>query len=161
MRADRYLSLAVVVLSIAACNPFHHENPVQVSTGDVNLNLRWHGALVTPAELSGAVQMKGVATMAPGPKSGTTRLTLDISNAAPGGTHPWAVHRGQCGSDDGVLGSPDSYQEIKIGDDGTGTSVATINLDTPTTGSYFVNVLASATNRETVVACGNLAPPTR
>jgi hypothetical protein len=34
-------------------------------------------------------------------------------------------------------------------------------LETPTTGSYFVIVRASAANAETTVACGNLAPPTQ
>jgi hypothetical protein len=29
------------------------------------------------------------------------------------------------------------------------------------TGRYFVVVLASAANPETIVACGNLAPPTQ
>jgi hypothetical protein len=31
----------------------------------------------------------------------------------------------------------------------------------PTSGNYFVTVSASAANAETVVACGNLAPPTQ
>jgi hypothetical protein len=29
----------------------------------------------------------------------------------------------------------------------------------PTTGSYYVDVHASATNMNTIIACGNLAPP--
>jgi hypothetical protein len=41
------------------------------------------------------------------------------------------------------------------------TASASIPLQTPTTGSYYVVVHASAANAETTVACGNLAPPTQ
>jgi hypothetical protein len=32
-------------------------------------------------------------------------------------------------------------------------------MPTPTSGSYFVTVRASAANAEVIVACGNFAPP--
>jgi hypothetical protein len=35
-----------------------------------------------------------------------------------------------------------------------------VPIETPTTGSYFVIVRASAANDAMTVACGNLAPPT-
>ena len=38
--------------------------------------------------------------------SGNTTVSLDLANATPGGLHPWQLHRGQCGSDDGIVGSP-------------------------------------------------------
>jgi hypothetical protein len=71
------------------------------------------------------------------------------------------VHRGQCGADDGVFGSPDAYQAIKIDDQGRASAYTTLPLSMPTTGSYYVSVGASASNSETIVACGNLAPPAR
>ena len=160
MRTSQYLTLAAMALAVWGCNPFHRQHAVEVSNGDVNLNARWHANLATPAELAGAVQMKGSATMAPSPAGGKTTVTLDVANAAPGGVHPWAVHRGQCGADDGVFGSAESYQPVQIDGDGHGSAVATIPVETPTAGKFFVNVLASAGNRETIVACGNLAPPT-
>jgi len=160
MRTSQYLTLAALALAAAACNPFHHQRAVEVSTGDVNLNSRWHANLATPAELAGAVQMKGSASMAPSAAGGKTTVTLDISNAAPGGIHPWAVYLGQCGTDNGLFGSAEAYPPVKIESDGHGSAVATIQVETPTSGSYFVSVRASAANRETVVACGNLAPPT-
>lgn len=160
MRTSQYLTLAAMALAVWGCNPFHRQHAVEVSNGDVNLNARWHANLATPAELAGAVQMKGSATMAPSPAGGKTTVTLDVANAAPGGVHPWAVHRGQCGADDGVFGSAESYQPVQIDGDGHGSAVATIPVETPTAGKFFVSVSASAGNRETIVACGNLAPPT-
>lgn len=70
------------------------------------------------------------------------------------------MHRGQCGADDGVFGPAEAYTPLKIGDDGRTEATATIPVMTPTTGSYFVLVGASAANATMIVACGNLAPPT-
>jgi hypothetical protein len=156
----RLLLVAVSALSLASCNPFHHEQAVQVSTKDENLNSRWHANLATPANLAGAVQMNGSASMAPASKTGNTTVSLDLANATPGGLHPWQLHRGQCGSDDGVVGSVAAYPAAKVGRDGRATASANLPLSTPTAGSYFVIVRASVANDAVTVACGNLAPPT-
>src|SRR3954453_95097 len=98
------LLLALSTAPVVSCNPFHHEDPVQVSTKDETLNSRWHANLASPADLAGAVQMSGTASMAPAGSQGTT-VVLALANATPGGQHPWALHRGQCGSDQGLIGS--------------------------------------------------------
>lgn len=159
MHSPRLLALAVSTFALAACNPFHHEPVTEVSR-DANLNSRWSASLVTPATLVGAVQINGSAAMQPGRNGAATDVSLSLANATPGGVHPWQVHRGQCGADDGRLGSAGAYPPIQIGDDGRGRATATIPMTMPTTGSYFVAVSASSANAETVVACGNLAPPT-
>jgi hypothetical protein len=160
MYSRRLLLLAVSAFALTSCNPFHHESAVEVSAKDENLNARWHANLATPAELAGAVQMNGSASMAPGTKSGTTIVSLNLANATPGGVHPWQLHRGQCGSDDGIVGSAGAYPLAKVGRDGHATASANLTLDTPTVGNYFVSVSASAANDAVTVACGNLAPPT-
>jgi hypothetical protein len=156
----RLLMLAVSAFALTSCNPFRHEPAVEVSTKDENLNSRWHANLATPAELAGAVQINGSASMAPSTKSGNTTVILDLANATPGGLHPWQLHRGQCGSDEGVFGAADLYHAAKVGSNGHATSSAIVPITTPTTGSYFVIVRASAANDAMTVACGNLAPPT-
>jgi hypothetical protein len=160
MYHHRFLLLAVSALALSSCNPFHRGQPVEVSSKDENLNSRWHANLATPAELAGAVQMNGSASMAPGTKSGNTTVSLDLANATPGGLHPWQLHRGQCGSDNGVVGSVGAYPAAKVGRDGRAEASADLPLATPTAGSYFVIVQASAANNAMTVACGNLAPPT-
>jgi len=160
MSNHRLLLLAVSAFALTSCNPFRHDPAVEVSAKDENLNSRWHANLATPAELAGAVQINGSASMAPGTKSGNTTVVLDLANATPGGLHPWQLHRGQCGSDDGVFGAADLYHAAKVGRDGHATSSANVPILTPTTGSYFVIVRASAANDAVTVACGNLAPPT-
>ena len=161
MRLYRIAILATSALVFAACNPFHVGQAVQVSARDVNLNSRWHGNVASPAALAGAVQMTGDATMAPGSTAGNTTVTLSVANATPGGRHPWEVHYGQCGDNRGVFGSSGAYKAIEIGGDGRATASARVPLETPTTGSYFVSVQASAANGDMTIACGNLAPPTQ
>jgi hypothetical protein len=160
MHTQRVFLLAAAAFALTSCNPFRHETAVEVSTKDENLNSRWHANLATPAELAGAVQMNGSASMAPATRTGNTTVVLDIANATPGGLHPWQLHRGQCGADEGVFGNADLYQAAKVGSDGHAKSLANVPLSTPTRGSYFVIVRASAANNAMTVACGNLAPPT-
>ena len=160
MRSTSLLTLAVSTLALAACNPFSR-SPVTEVSRDSNANARWNATLVTPAELAGAVQLNGSATMQPSENGESTHFSIRLANATPGGMHPWQVHRGRCNADGGVFGSPDDYGIMKIGDDGRGETGATIDERTPTVGDYFVVVYASAENPSTIVACGNLAPPAR
>ena len=160
MRTPQVLLFAASTLAFAACNPFHRDPVVEV-TRDSNQNSRWRAELVTPAGLAGAVQIKGSATMVPDGNRDKTRVAIDVSNATPGGVHPWQLHRGQCGSDEGTVTNADQYKSIKINDEGRATGSATVDFETPTTGNYYVSVGASGANAETIVACGNLAPPSR
>jgi hypothetical protein len=160
MHTHRSVLLALSAFALSSCNPFRHNQPVEVSNKDKNLNSRWHANLATPAELAGAVQMNGSASMAPSSDAGNTTVSLDLANATPGGLHPWQLHRGQCGSDQGVVGSLTAYPAAKVGRDGHATATANLPVTTPTGGSYFVIVRASAANNAMTVACGNLAPPT-
>jgi len=161
MSKHSWFILAVSAFALTACNPFHHEPVTQVTAKDLNLNSRWHANLATPADLAGAIQMNGSASMAPGAKRDNTDVTLALANATPGGIHTWQLRRGQCGTDEGVFGDADAYQPTTVDRHGRATSEASIPLQTPTTGSYYVVVHASAANAETTVACGNLAPPTQ
>ena len=158
MYNHQLLLLAVAAFVSTSCA--RHNSAVQMSAKDANLNARWHANLATPADLAGAVQMNGSASMAPAPNSGNTTVSLNLANATPGGLHPWQLHRGQCGSDDGIVGSSGAYPVAKVGRDGHAKASANLTLDTPTVGNYFVSVSASSANDAVTVACGNLAPPT-
>ncbi len=154
---SRHVLAIAIALSPAACGG---GPDVEVSAGDPNLNTRWHATVATPRNLAGAVQIAGVATMAPAAE-GKTAVSVTLANATAGGVHPWQVHRGECGTDEGVLGAPDAYDAMEVGDDGRAAGSATLALPTPSSGRYFVSVQASRNNPGLVVACGNLAPPTR
>jgi len=167
MSTHRLLAVALSALLSAAC--FHQDPVVQVSAKDATLNTRWHANLASPAELAGIVQMNGSASMAPSPDSTSTDITIALANASPGGLHPWAVHRGQCGTrtdygtgtDYGIFGPREAYSTLNVGSDGLANGAATVSLRTPRTGDYFAVIYASVANAERIVACGNLAPPTQ
>jgi hypothetical protein len=157
------LTVVLSVLATAACNPFHRGQAVQMSTEDATLNTRWHANLASPATLAGVVQMSGSASMAPDADNTHTTVTVDLANASPGGVHPWEAHMGQCGTgmDYGIFGLRDEYKPLEVDSDGHASAHATLALQTPRSGGYFVVVRASEANFGTIVSCGNLAPPTR
>jgi hypothetical protein len=159
-RSFRSIALVTTALALGACSTFQPRSAVEMKPADATLNSSWHARIASPSDLSGALQMNGSASMAPGVRRGTTQVTMNIGNTSPGGVHPWAIHLGQCGEDEGVFGALEDYPPLTIGANGMGTSRATVALVTPSTGDYFVSVQASAANRELTVACGNLAAPT-
>jgi len=164
-RSSLPILVATGALALVACNPFRSpmkQDPVvQVSARDANANARWHGTLTSPSTLAGAVQMTGSISMTPGSSTGNTNVALLLANASPGGMHPWQLHRGQCGMDDGVFGSASDYKTLKIDEQGRASASANVPVVMPSDGRYFVSVGASEANASTIVACGNLASPTQ
>ncbi len=156
----RSFALVAAALTLGACSTFQPKSAVRMRTADATLNSSWHARITSPSDLAGAVQMNGSASMAPGVKRGTTEVVMTLGNTSPGGVHPWAIHRGQCGADEGVFGALEDYPPLRVGGNGTGSATAIVGLDTPRGGDYFVSVQASPANDGLTVACGNLAAPT-
>jgi hypothetical protein len=150
-------AVAVSLLVGVACHGSVQINP----SPKIPTSSRWTGTLATPPNLAGAVQIHGTAWMAQPSMSDSahTLISLQITNAASGGLHPWSIRQGTCGNDQGEFGSERAYRPLHVGSDGTASATVTQNQPPPRTGSYFVQVVASPTNTGTVIACGNLAPP--
>jgi hypothetical protein len=162
MQRHRVLSSAAiaVIVATAACNPFHKTSN-EIKTQDIPVGERWNAALASPAGLAGAVQIHGTGYVARDP-SGSSKAVIHISNATAGGVHPWSVRAGLCGDPNNpVFGDLSAYQNLKIDKDGTAQSGALLSVPFPTSGSYSLEVRASPSNMGTVIACGNLAPPTQ
>jgi hypothetical protein len=159
MQAQTAGRLLLAALALAGCGG---RGAVEINPKSEEVSSRWNARLATPAALAGAIQVQGNGWMGSDPKdSGQTRAEVEISNAAPGGVHPWHVHRGRCGQDQGIVGPADAYKPLKVGGDGKADASALLPFPVPTAGSFFVNVHASAANMGAIVACGNLAPPLR
>ncbi len=151
--------LVLCALGLTACGGGHS---VEINPKDAVVGSRWNAALASPAQLAGVSQVRGTAWMAPH-RDDTTRTdaAVSIANAVPGGEHPWHVHVGQCGNDRGIFGSATAYKPLEVKGNGTADAKAELPLPLPVSGQYFVNVHASANNMGTIIACGNLAPPSR
>jgi len=159
MKVQAAASLILAALAVSSCGG---RKAVEISPSTVAVASRWNGTLTSPPELAGVSSIQGSAWMGPDEKNADrTQAQVNLSNAVPGGVHPWHVHRGRCGQDQGIFGPAEAYKALKVGGDGRASSEAELPVVTPKTGEYFVNVHASAQNMRTIVACGNLAPPAR
>ena len=159
MRANTAVSLIVSAFVLGSCGG---RRPVEINADTQPVATRWNAVLSTRPGLAGIVDGHGQAWMGADPKDPSqSQAHVDVSNAVPGAKHPWHVHRGQCGSDQGIFGPADGYKSLKVESDGKASSTAVLPIPLPKNGDYFVNVHASASNMKTIVACGNLAPPAR
>jgi hypothetical protein len=159
MKANAAASLILVALAASSCGG---RKAVEIDPNAQPVQNRWNGTLASPPELAGVSAIRGSAWMGPHEKNADrTQAQVNLSNAVPGGEHPWHVHRGRCGADEGIFGPPGAYKPLKVGSNGRASSEAELSMPTPKTGEFFVNVHASANNMQTIVACGNLAPPVR
>jgi hypothetical protein len=158
MRAP-IVALGGSLLLLAACGG--HRQLEMDPQGELVAN-RWNATLSTPAALAGAMQVRGRGWW--GAQQGEptrSQAHVEITNAVPGGDHPWHVHQGQCGSNGPIVGSANAYRSLEVDKDGRASATADLALPMPRTGQYHVNVHASANNLGTIIACGNLAPPVR
>jgi hypothetical protein len=155
----RILAGLTVFGALAACGG---RQAVEINPDAVSVATRWNGTLSSPPELAGVSAIRGQGWMGADPKEqGQTRAHVEISNAVPGGRHPWHVHRGQCGADQGIYGAADAYKPLRVEGDGRAQEDAVLAVALPRSGSFFINVHASASNMSRIIACGNLAPPAR
>jgi hypothetical protein len=162
MQAQRYTQIGVTLAltaAMAACNPFANKQKVgQIDPKNSSADTRWNATLSTPGGMTGAVDLHGTASLIAAGQN-KSLATVSITNAAPKGAHPWHLYQGQCGDDGVVVGSASAYPVLNVANDGSATASVTLPVELPTSGSYFVVVNASAANMQTVLACGNLAPP--
>lgn len=159
MKVHTAASLILAALAVSACGG---RQAVEIDPNIQPVANRWNGTLGSPPELAGVSSIIGNGWMGPDEKNpDRSRAHASISNAVPGGEHPWHVHRGRCGNDQGIFGPAEAYKPLKVGGNGRAVSDAELPVSTPKTGEFFVNVHAAAKNMRTIVACGNLAPPAR
>jgi CHRD domain len=84
------------------------------------------------------------------------RATIHVTNAKPGTAHPWHIHKGTCGKDQGIVGPASKYVPVRIGADGEGEVSEALPITLSADGQYMVNVHASASDLKTILACGSL-----
>src|SRR3954466_9260687 len=112
MHRSTALSIAAIATIVAstACNPFH-KNSNEIKVQDIPVGERWNAALATPSGLQGAVQVRGTGYLARDP--GGSKAVIHVSNATPGGVHPWFIRVGHCGTENPVFGDPSAYSNLK------------------------------------------------
>ena len=160
MRYTRVL-LTATAAGLVACA----QRQVEVETGDVLLNSRWVATLAPvavtrdSAAITGAttVALGGRGSMMRGSSSVETHAMLSLFGAAPGSTHAWHIHLGSCGNDRGIIGSPELYAPIVVGNDGRGDVTVALPFTTPNAGEFYVDVHETQSSASRVAACAPLA----
>jgi hypothetical protein len=159
MRYSRAL-ITTAAIALVGCA----QRQVEVETGDVLLDSRWIATLAPVAvtrdsgAITGAttVALGGRGSMMRGSSSTETRAMLSLFGAAPGSTHAWHIHLGSCGNDRGIIGSPELYTPVVVGNDGRGDINITMPFTTPNSGEFYIDVHDSPSSASRIIACAPL-----
>jgi len=154
----RFLPLVVVFLLVAGCeapdtapetdDPFADETETtEVETTEVEWQAMLDGQ-------PGFEDVSGTATA--NVDANRTHVTINVSGAPAGGTHPWHVHEGACGTGGGIVGDAGAYPALEVGEDGSASASAHVERGLTAGSAYHVNVHASPEDLATIVACGDL-----
>lgn len=159
MRITTRIALLAVTAAAVGGSACHSSKPTTaLNPKDAARRHEWTGSLFTPADLAGAMQVRGTAVWLQDGNA-ASRVTVTISNATPGGLHPWHIHRGRCGDNGPIVGDASAYKPLAVDDKGNASASARLNIAMPESGDYYVNVHALATNMGTIISCANLAAP--
>ncbi|HEX2189993.1 MAG TPA: hypothetical protein VHG51_13895 [Longimicrobiaceae bacterium] len=151
----RALTLLAAAALAAACTPRINTDP---DTGRVDVDMQ-------PVTQSGEVWNAALAPQGGSGVTGTstatvrddhTVVTITVSGAPAGGTHPWHVHEGTCGSGGSLVGPPSAYPPLQVAGNGAASAEAHLMLRLNEARRYHVNVHASPTEMGNIVACGEL-----
>lgn len=150
----RRMILTMAAFAVVGCVRTHANE----ATGEIDVDVE--SPAKTGEDWSGSLQAQGGSGITGSFKAlvaeGKTNVTVNLANAMAGQQLPWHVHEGSCGNDMGIVGSASAYPVIVVGNDGKASTSATLSLQLDEAKDYFVNVHASPTNLQTIVACGDL-----
>jgi hypothetical protein len=148
------LILAVAAFAFVGCVRTHANE----ATGEVDVDIEtpwqkgedWNGTL--GARGGSAITGSFRAWV----YEGRTNISVNLANAMAGQRLPWHIHEGTCDNDMGIVGGAGSYPVLVVGNDGKASSNVILSVSLDEAKDYFVNIHASPTNTQTIVACGDL-----
>jgi hypothetical protein len=156
MKSSASFAVAALIL-LAACGGQSSNTDTDAAPVGF-MGARWSATLTPPAG-SPSAEVSGTATVMGNADSTQTRVEVALNGATPGAGLPWHLHRGTCGSDQGIVGDASDYAPLTVGINGRAAGTATLEMAMPRSGEYMINVHASPTELGTIVACGNLTGP--
>lgn len=155
MRKIIALTAMTAALLGTACAKAEKETPVDTSApaAPAPTTEDWNATLagVGTSKVSGSARAQA--------GNGQTEITVQLAGGTAGGTHPWHVHAGKCGTANApIVGDPAAYSPVTVGADGSATGTATIavELKDEEGKDFHVNVHQSASRMNVIIACGEL-----
>jgi hypothetical protein len=150
----RRLILTMAAFALVGCVRTHADE----ATGEIDVDVEppWQKG----EDWGGSLSARGGSAITGSFKAyvyeGRTQVTVNLANAMAGQRLPWHVHLGTCDNDMGIIGGASSYPVITVANDGTASSSTVLNVPLDEAKDYIINVHASPTNLQTIVACGDL-----
>ena len=152
----RRLSLVLVMLLSAACVRTRTD-PV---TGKVDVDVEsplkkgedWRAKMTGQGAFT-AVQGEAKASVL----QGQSTVTVTLTGGQQGGSHPWMVHEGKCGSAGAAIGAAGAYPPLVFNAEGRAEATSQLSVALDEAKDYHVRVHASQADMATVVACGDLS----
>lgn len=142
-------SMAIMVLGLAGCGS--REAEVQSEPSAAAATAEWTATIRATGMGPGHTGSATVTTTASG-----SRATVSLSGGSGGGTHPWHIHRGTCGSGGEIVGSPTAYPVLEPDATGYATATARLDVSLQPGQSYHINIHQSRQRTQEIVACGEL-----
>ena len=150
----RRMILTMAAFAVVGCVRTHANE----ATGEVDVDIE--SPAKTGEDWSGSLQARGGSGITGSFKAlvneGKTNVSVNLANAMAGQRLPWHIHQGTCDNDMGIVGDPSSYPPIVVANDGTASANTIVAVSLDEAKDYFINVHASSTNLQTIVACGDL-----
>ena len=150
----RRLILTMAAFAVVGCVRTHANE----ATGEVDVDVEsptkkgedWNGSFTARGGSGITGSFKAFVA------EGKTTVTVNLANAMAGQRLPWHVHNGTCDNDMGIFGDASLYPVIVVANDGTASVNTVLNYSLDEAKDYMINVHASPTNLQTIVACGDL-----
>lgn len=113
-----------------------------------------------PREWSATVEERGDSDIRANVRAasapGQTAVSINLAGGQANATHPWHVHRGTCGNDQGIVGDPAAYTPLRPNSAGGASATAHILVQLVPGQSYMVNVHRSPQALNEIIGCGPL-----
>jgi hypothetical protein len=155
----------LTVLTLAACNPFvtpYRPDPaVELHREGATMASQWNGALAAPDGRAAAAALTGTATATPALDGVGTYVYVSLAGAAPGAAYAWQLRQGACGGAGALVATAGALGALAANDEGRAAGSGTVPLRLSPGAHYHVRVGGTAADSGTVIACGDLTPPTR
>src|SRR3569832_537142 len=128
MRITTQNALLAVTAATIGGGACHSSKPTTaLNPCDAAKRREWTGSLFTPAGLAGAMQVRGTAVWL-GDGNDASRVTVTISNATPGGLHPWHEQRGRRGDNGPNEGDASAYKPLAVDSKGNAAAAAQLKV---------------------------------
>lgn len=116
------------------------------------MHLLWVGLAIGRDGSTVRADLELYAGKAPNTSTAEVSMRADV----PASVRGWEIRRGTCDRPGPIFGTADVYPALRADRGGKAVGKATIAVAVPDTGDYHVVVTASPTDRQRVLACGNL-----